>query len=477
MIHPSAFRYYQLTHDYLVPSLREWLTRKQRETRRGRAELKLSERSALWNAKPENRHLPSLTEWLSIRTRTESKYWTAPQRAMMKRAGGFHLFRSTTVLVILGLAAMAGFWTWNRVDQNRRELLVEKAKEQETTRIEGLVGRLKSAEPAQVPEIVKELDSNQAIAATYLSPLVTFDAKTIDENRAQLHARLATVAGDKTLVEPLLEELLTNKGPYIGPIREQLRQYAAELTEKLWAILRDDKAEAKRRFRAAVALADYIPASKAASWTEQDLQFVAGQLVVENAEFQPLLRENLRPISGRLLPDLEKIFGHATSPDAQRSSAANAFADYAASDIPKLFELLTVATPAQYAVLYPLVAATPAPLTPISAGDLLMTKLPFRNTKPLQITCFCPQKCHEQILVKPAFYEFQNLPPLSLKTVSSCFLQSEPGFCLWRRPNLKYIIIASGGNLLMTISQGGKHEQERLHRLLFESRASHSPTI
>src|SRR5205823_3825129 len=28
-------RYYQLTHDYLVPSLRDWLTRKQKETRRG----------------------------------------------------------------------------------------------------------------------------------------------------------------------------------------------------------------------------------------------------------------------------------------------------------------------------------------------------------------------------------------------------------------------------------------------------------
>jgi serine/threonine protein kinase len=40
-------RYYQLTHDYLVPALRQWLTRKQRETRRGRAELRLAERAAL----------------------------------------------------------------------------------------------------------------------------------------------------------------------------------------------------------------------------------------------------------------------------------------------------------------------------------------------------------------------------------------------------------------------------------------------
>jgi hypothetical protein len=30
-------KYYQLTHDFLVPSLRDWLTRKRKETRRGRA--------------------------------------------------------------------------------------------------------------------------------------------------------------------------------------------------------------------------------------------------------------------------------------------------------------------------------------------------------------------------------------------------------------------------------------------------------
>ena len=41
-----ALRSYQLTHDYLVPALREWLTRKQKETRRGRAELRLAKRAA-----------------------------------------------------------------------------------------------------------------------------------------------------------------------------------------------------------------------------------------------------------------------------------------------------------------------------------------------------------------------------------------------------------------------------------------------
>lgn len=59
--------YYQLTHDYLVPSLRDWLSRKQRETRRGRAEIRLAELSDVWNRKPENRNLPSSWELLNIR--------------------------------------------------------------------------------------------------------------------------------------------------------------------------------------------------------------------------------------------------------------------------------------------------------------------------------------------------------------------------------------------------------------------------
>ncbi len=91
---PPTTRYYQLAHDYLVHSLREWLTRKQKETRRGRAELKLAERSGLWNAKPENRHLPTLWEWLGIRTLTDTNKWTSQQRVMMSRATRLHSLRS-----------------------------------------------------------------------------------------------------------------------------------------------------------------------------------------------------------------------------------------------------------------------------------------------------------------------------------------------------------------------------------------------
>ena len=57
---------------------------------RGRAELLLADRAAVWNARPENRQLPSLLQWLQIRWLTTKKNWTPPQRKMMRKAGRVH---------------------------------------------------------------------------------------------------------------------------------------------------------------------------------------------------------------------------------------------------------------------------------------------------------------------------------------------------------------------------------------------------
>src|SRR5262249_49343028 len=102
-------RYYQLSHDYLVHSLRDWLTRKQRETRRGRAELRLAERSAAWNAKPENRHLPSALEWANIRMLTKRKDWTEPQRRMMRRAADVHGLGALGLVLLVSVISLPGW--------------------------------------------------------------------------------------------------------------------------------------------------------------------------------------------------------------------------------------------------------------------------------------------------------------------------------------------------------------------------------
>jgi hypothetical protein len=100
----SNITYCPLTHDFLVPPLRSWFTRKQQETRRGRAELKLTERTAAWNDHPENEVLPTLLEWGNIRCLTDSKHWAPQQRMMLSQADRFHrslLAAAFGVLVVL----------------------------------------------------------------------------------------------------------------------------------------------------------------------------------------------------------------------------------------------------------------------------------------------------------------------------------------------------------------------------------------
>ncbi len=112
------------------------------------------------------------------------------------------------------------------------------------------------------------------------------------------------------------------------------------------------------------------------SWTEADLKFAAGQLVSANAEYQPLFRAALRPLHARLLGDLERLFADAQATDAQRLGAANALADYAEKDVARLTGLLPLATPEQFAVLYPIVAASRTTATIEDLGKIAATPPP-----------------------------------------------------------------------------------------------------
>jgi hypothetical protein len=100
----SGGRYYQLTHDYLVGSLREWLTRKQRETRRGRAKIRLDEATCHWSSRPKRQNLPRLFEWLSILILTKRTNWTPTQRRMMAAASRRHLLGITSASLVAILA-------------------------------------------------------------------------------------------------------------------------------------------------------------------------------------------------------------------------------------------------------------------------------------------------------------------------------------------------------------------------------------
>ena len=182
-------KYYQLTHDYLIPSLRDWLTRKQQETRAGRAELRLAERSASWNVRPEHRHLPSFVEFAQIRTLTRPKNWTEPQREMMRRASRFHSARIGLAVLLVATVGVAAFAI-------RREVV----QQQKITQAEGLVNTLVNADTAQLPEIAEQVREN----ARWTEPLLRQRLKQYeDDSIEKLHIVLALPSRDAEQVEHL----------------------------------------------------------------------------------------------------------------------------------------------------------------------------------------------------------------------------------------------------------------------------------
>lgn len=137
---------YQLTHDYLVPSLRYWLEEKLPETRRGRALLRLKERAATWEAKKENRQLPSLAEYVRIATLTRRRLWTEPQRRMMRRARR-HLATVWGTMAMAATLTIFGALCFYRLQQRKAEI----------NEVRGAVDALQIAPAPAVAYAIKDL--------------------------------------------------------------------------------------------------------------------------------------------------------------------------------------------------------------------------------------------------------------------------------------------------------------------------------
>jgi hypothetical protein len=297
--------YYQLTHDYLVPALRRWLTRKQMETPRGRAELRLAERAALWNAKPENRRLPDWDEYVSIRRLTDRHNWTASQRRMMQHAGRHHA--------------------------------------------QALVRRLLEANLADVPELVRELGQIRRFA----EPLLRQEQQAAaEQSKARLHTALALLPVDDGQLDYLYQCLLQAAPEDFPILRDALSDHKAKLSARLWSDA-ESAASEERRLRAAAALASYEPTDP--RWKSIRAE-VAQALTRVSPEFLGDWKEALRPVRAELLGPLGEIFRNHELGELQLALATSTLADYAADDVPLLADLLNDANPQQFAGLFPVLA-------------------------------------------------------------------------------------------------------------------------
>ena len=346
-------KYYQLAHDYLVQSLHDWLTSKQADTRRGRAELRLANRAALWTQKPENRHLPSLLEYLNIRLLTKTKSWTPVQRTMMQRAGRVHALRTGVVAAVLVVAGLAGISVRNSV--------VEK---QNATRAEGLVGGLVKADIAQVPSFVSSL----AAYRTWADPLLKEQFTQSKEGSAErLHTALALLPVDESKVNYLRDQLLVVTPTQFPVARDALLSHKDAVIEPLWSVTIDPKRETRQRFQAACALATYAPGDK--RWGQIGM-LVAGRLVILQASDLVAWREALRPAKQQLVEPLAAIYRNASQEQQQRSFATETLADYLTDQPASLVDLLADAERFQFPVIFANLAAHQAQAIPLAEAEL-----------------------------------------------------------------------------------------------------------
>jgi serine/threonine protein kinase/formylglycine-generating enzyme required for sulfatase activity len=328
----SPQRYYQLTHDYLVPAVRDWLARRQKETRRGRAELRLAQRAADWATRREGRHLPAWWEWLNIRLLTRPRDWTVPQRQMMRAADRYHLLRGAAVAALLAVVAWGAR---EGIGYSRSAALVR--------------GLAEAGTPA-APRLVAQM----APYRRWAEPLVRqeyADAQADGDARRQLNAAVALLAWDGTHAEYVFTRLLDARPAEVEALVRALRPHADAFVERLWEqVQRPQKDHESRRLRAACALAAYDPHSP--RWLAAAAAIVS-QLVAENSVYLGSWMTGLGPVRDALLPRLVEVFRDGREEHlVERSQASNVLTEWAADRPDLLADLLMDADTKQFAALW-----------------------------------------------------------------------------------------------------------------------------
>ena len=343
-----AERYYQLTHDFLVPSLHEWVTRKQRRTYQGRAELRLAERTALWSTRRDSTTLPAFWEVLNIHLFTRRARWTQPQRQMMRQAGRVYAVRAVVAAALVCLLIWGGFEARGRI------------------KADGLMGELFSAETAAVPATVQRMSTSRRWIDPRLKAAWAEAAEQLQATRSQaerelarrklLHSSLALLPVDSSQVDYLFERLLVGDPAEVQVLVEQLAGYQDQLVPRLWNVT-EQAGERSQQLRAACALASFDP--QGAGWPSISQDAVAALL-----EEGPLNTDDwarlLIPVRAQLIEPLELVFFDATGTHTRRVTSARILARYARSA--RLLALILGADAEQFQFLFTVAEAHRAEL-------------------------------------------------------------------------------------------------------------------
>ena len=240
---------YQLTHDFLVPSIREWLERQMRGSRKGRARLLLQEQSQLWNSRSSSRYLPTFMEWMGIWASTDRNQWTDAQRRMMQAAGRRIARQTMLALAAIIVISLLGTVIYQRVERQQKQRFAAT-----------LCSQLQGVEISDVPEVVLAMARFRAWTDPLLRTLVQDDSQS--ESR-RIRAALALLPVDPGHADWLTDRLVSEQLPPDDflVVRNALEQHGEPIAARLRREIEDDQLSPRKRFRVACALAGFDTSS------------------------------------------------------------------------------------------------------------------------------------------------------------------------------------------------------------------------
>lgn len=206
---------YQLTHDFLVPSIRTLLEREQRKTRRGRAHLELARATELWSEVRERKMLPSLPTWLRIRLFTRSHRWSEQEQRLMKTAGRLYLFGTAAAAAVLLLLVLTGM---EIASKGRSDSLLTTVLTTSTPEVVTLADELHSMQRHLVPRLEQAIHGGDLSGEELLRVEIAHSLLRSDRH-ASLEAQLFNL-------EP---EVIVSIHPIVAPFGQSTLAEAADL--------------------------------------------------------------------------------------------------------------------------------------------------------------------------------------------------------------------------------------------------------
>lgn len=336
--------HYQLSHDFLVPSIREWLYSEQRKTYAGRCRLMLAEQTATWMKHPVRRNLPLWRDWIQYRCVLRPASLSDPEQRLL-RAANQQLGLQTVLgifLLALSVLGIQSFRSWSRGH--------------------ALLDQLHTTSVASAPAIIQQLQPHRLFAEAGLKHALQAIQPGAPE---ELNLRLAQVKWDASSVEPLLQLVLgSGDAPTLLVTREALFPYRQKCTDECWkavtvgATETATLAEQERAYRAALLLAKLDPPdtkSDSKRWTDDISKFLSEETVrwaLRNPDDYRSLVEGMRPVAAQLTPSLSQALG-VSEVDARTRSMVSFLKAFHEHDDLALTDMLIQSSPSQWDDLRP----------------------------------------------------------------------------------------------------------------------------